>query len=49
MKKKTNQTLTVIRSYTASDGTQLVQYQDDTGYVNTVPKYIYNKMIKKSR
>jgi hypothetical protein len=36
----------IIRKYTAFDGTQMVVYEDNTGYQNTVPLYIYNKLIK---
>jgi hypothetical protein len=38
--------MVVIRKYTASDGTQMIVYEDNTGYQNTVPLYIYNKLIK---
>ena len=34
----------VIRNYTAFDGTQMVVYEDDTSYQNTVPRYIFNKL-----
>jgi hypothetical protein len=37
----------IIRRYTAFDGTQMVVYEDNTGYQNTVPLYIYKQIIKK--
>lgn len=40
--------MTIVRKYTASDGTQLVVYQDNTGYQNTVPQKVFNKLIKNS-
>jgi hypothetical protein len=38
---------TIIRTYTSYDGTRLVIYRDNKGYENTVPLYIYRKMIRK--
>lgn len=39
----------LIRKYTAFDGTVLVVYEDNTGYRNTVPLYIYKQILKKQK
>lgn len=36
----------IIRKTTAFDGTILIMYADATGYVNTVPLYVFKKLTK---
>lgn len=36
----------IIRKYTASDGTRMVVYEDETGYQNTVPDWVFKKIMK---
>jgi len=38
--------ITIIRKYQAFDGTTIVIYQDSTGYQNTVPMWVFKKLIK---
>jgi hypothetical protein len=41
--------LQVIRNYTSSDGTRLVEYKDETGYQNTVPLNVFNKKFNSKK
>ncbi len=36
--------MVVIRKYTASDGTQMIVYEDNTGYQNTVPLWVFKRI-----
>ena len=36
----------ILRKQTAFDGTVLITYQDSTGYVNTVPAWLFKKLTK---
>ena len=36
----------ILRKYTASDGTQMIIYEDETGYQNTVPQWVFIKLNK---
>jgi hypothetical protein len=38
--------ITIIRKYTAFDGTQMVVYKDNTGHENTVPLWVFKKLNK---
>ena len=40
------QMLKIISQYQAFDGTIIVVYQDATGYQNTVPMFIFKKVLK---
>lgn len=40
------ETITIIRKYQAFDGTIIVTYQDSTGHQNTVPMWVFKKLIK---
>lgn len=39
--------LEIVKTYTASDGTILVVYQNSEGYQNTVPLWVFKQLTKK--
>lgn len=39
--------VTIIRTYHAHDGTALITYADQSGYINTVPARVFNKKYKR--
>lgn len=38
---------TIVKTWTAPDGSRMVEYIDRNNYRNTVPLYIYRRMIRK--